>query len=131
MNKKFLAGILVVSTMIVLSSRISLAQDPLVVAPDAYKLVFENERVRVMEVTFEPGAKIAEHSHPDHFAYILEPGTLRISHPDGTWVDLEAKAGDVVWINAETHWAENIGTTKIHILVTELKENAPVVVTTQ
>jgi hypothetical protein len=32
-------------------------QDPLAVAPAMYKKKFENERVRVMQVTFKPGAK--------------------------------------------------------------------------
>ena len=35
--------------------------------------------------------------------------------------------GQAVWINAESHAAENIGTTDIKLLVVELKEPAPVV----
>ena len=90
-----------------LFTKLVLAQDPLEVGPDIYKLVFENDRVRVMEVTFKPGAKIAMHSHPDHFAYVLADGKLLLSYPDGTTKDLEGKAGNLFWINAETHAAEN------------------------
>ena len=128
MLKKMMVALAMLLMGGLLLSRVSFAQDPLVVGPDIYKLVFENERVRVMEVTFNPGDKIGSHSHPDHLAYILEPGLIRISHPDGTSMDVDGKAGDVLWIKAETHSAENIGSTKMRILVVELKE-VPVVVT--
>ena len=97
--------------------------DPLVVGPNIYKLVFENDQVRVLDVHFKVGDKIAEHSHPNHFVYVLEAGTIKISHPDGTSQTIEGKVGDVVWVNAETHSAENIGTTAFHALVVELKKN--------
>jgi quercetin dioxygenase-like cupin family protein len=101
------------------------AQDPLAVAPDMYKLIHENDRVRILEVTFQPGQKIAPHSHPDHAVYVLEPGVLRIHKPDGSSADADLQVGQVIWIPAETHWAENIGATVVRLLVTELKETAP------
>lgn len=97
------------------------AQDPLAVAPEMYRLLFENERVRVMEVTFKPGQKIAPHSHPDHYVYVAEGGKLRISKPDAEPADVEVKPGDVLWIGAEKHWAENTGTTQVRLIVNELK----------
>jgi quercetin dioxygenase-like cupin family protein len=78
-----------------------------------------------MQVTFKPGQKIAAHSHPDHYVYVLEGGTLKISHPDGTSGDANLAVGQVVWIAAETHWAENTGTTTVRLLVNELKEPRP------
>jgi quercetin dioxygenase-like cupin family protein len=98
------------------------ADDPLQVAPTMYKLLFENNRTRVMEVTFKAGEKIAKHSHPDHMVYVVEGGKLKISKPDGTSGDNDLKQGQVVWIPAETHWAENTGATTVRLLVTELKE---------
>jgi len=109
---------------VLLIGRLAMAQDPVEVGPDVYKLVFENDRVRVMEITFKPGDKIAMHSHPDHFVYVLSGGTLALSHPDGTTKEFEGKAGDVVWINAESHAAENVGTTEFKGVVVELKEPA-------
>jgi quercetin dioxygenase-like cupin family protein len=106
------------------------AQDPLKTAPEMYRLLQENDRVRVMEVDFKPGAKFAQHSHPDHMVYAITAGKLRISHPTGEPAEVEFKAGDVVWIPAETHWAENIGKTELRLLVTELKEPAPAKLTT-
>ncbi len=101
------------------------AQDPLDVAPHMYKKLFENERVRVMEVTFNPGDSILAHSHPDHHVYAASGGTLKISKPDGSSVDAEIKTGDVLFIPAETHWAKNIGKTTIKLIVNELKEPRP------
>jgi quercetin dioxygenase-like cupin family protein len=97
------------------------AQDPLEVGPDVYSKKFENERVRVMEVDFKVGDSIAMHSHPDHFVYVLTPGTLRLTHPDGQSKDVVATAGEVLWLPAESHAAENTGGTEVRLLVVELK----------
>ena len=121
--KYFLAGILL--AMLIVAVKPAMAQDPLEVGPDVYKLVFENERVRVLDAQFKVGGKIGTHSHPDHFAYVLSSGKIRISYPDGSSKEVELKVGDVLWMNAETHAGENIGTTEIHLLVVELKDPQP------
>ena len=100
----------------------AMADDPMKVAPDMYKLVFENDRVRVMEVTFQPGQKIPKHSHPDHYIYVAEGGSIKINKPDGTTADANFTVGQVVWISAETHWAQNTGTSVVRLVVNELKE---------
>lgn len=99
----------------------SLAQNPLIVAPTMYKVIFENERVRVMEFVIKAGEKIGMHSHPDHFGYIVKGGKIKISKPDGTSGVAELEAGKVLWINAETHQGENVGKTTIKLIITELK----------
>jgi quercetin dioxygenase-like cupin family protein len=100
---------------------IASAADPLEVAPDMYKKDFENDRVRVMTVTFAPGQSIPEHSHPDHFAYVLQTGTLKITKPTGEVTEVTPKVGDVIWSPAETHSAVNTGSTPVKLLVVELK----------
>jgi quercetin dioxygenase-like cupin family protein len=102
----------------------ALAQDPMQVGPNIYKLLFENERVRVFEVRFKPGERIALHSHPDHVVYVLDDGKLKLSYPDGKAVEVVLKAGQTLWIPAETHAAENVGSTDAHSLVVELKESS-------
>jgi quercetin dioxygenase-like cupin family protein len=123
-SKLFGASFLAVALSIA-SVHSAAAQDPLKVAPDMYKLLHENDRIRVMEVSFKPGSKIAKHSHPDHMVYALSAGKLKIQKPDGSAMDADIKVGDILWIPAETHWAENTGTTDVRLLVTELKEPAP------
>ena len=100
---------------------VAFAADPLEVAPDMYKKNFENDRVRVMTVTFAPGQSIPEHSHPDHFVYVLETGTVKITNSTGNVTDMTPKVGDVLWIPAETHSAVNTGSTEVKLLVVELK----------
>lgn len=99
----------------------ALANDPLQVAPNMYHLLFENDEVRVMKVDFKPGQKIEKHSHPDHYVVVEKPGTLRIWKEDGSSSDVELKKDQVVWIPAETHWAQNIGKTEISLIVNERK----------
>ena len=113
--------VMLLTVMALVSAQVVLAEDPLVVAPKLYKRLFENDRVRVMEVTFAPGDKIAKHSHPDHFVTVLEPGRLKIFKPDGSGQELDLKKEEVIWIPAESHWAQNTGTTTVKLLVTELK----------
>lgn len=122
--RKVLAALTLLSVMGIAIS--SLAQDPLAVAPHMYKKLFENERVRVMEVTFNPGDSILAHSHPDHHLYAASGGTLKLFKADGSSADAVLKTGDVVFIPAETHWAKNIGTTTVKLIVNELKEPRPV-----
>lgn len=40
------------------------AQDPVITLPDAYKVQFENEWVKVVRVHYAAGAKLPEHTHP-------------------------------------------------------------------
>lgn len=98
----------------------ALAQDPTQVGPEIYKTILENENVRLFEVHFKPGDKIGVHSHPDHLAYILSGGTLKLIYPD-TAVVVEAENGACFWIPAESHAAENIGGTDVRVLVLDLK----------
>ena len=98
------------------------APGPLQAAPDMYKLLFENDKVRVMEVMFKPGQQIAKHTHPtEHFITVLAPGTLTIFKEDGTSTVNELHMDQVVWMSAETHWAKNTGKSEVKLLVTEIK----------
>jgi quercetin dioxygenase-like cupin family protein len=96
--------------------------DPAKVAGDVYKLVMENDRVRVFEVRFKPGQKTVMHGHPDHVVYVLADYTLNLMLPNGTSQEVPLKAGQAMWISAGPHAAQNIGTTEGHALVIELKE---------
>ncbi len=98
------------------------AMDPIKVGPNNYKSIFENDRVRALEVTFKPGEKIMMHSHPDHFAYALTDGMLKITSSEGKAVDVVAKQGQLFWMDAQSHAAENPGKTEFRLLVVELKE---------
>lgn len=90
--------------------------------PNIYSKQFENDRVCVSEIKFNPGDKIAMHTHIyDHFVYVLEPGQLTLSYPDGKTSVVNGTAGQVLWIVKESHAAKNTGTTVFRALVVELK----------
>ena len=91
-------------------------------ASNIYKQIFDNERVRVSEITFKPGDKAAMHTHPyPHVVYVMEGGTLTLSYPDGTSKPATVEAGQAIWFPAETHEAVNTGTTTVKGTVTEIK----------
>lgn len=82
----------------------------------------DNARVRVFESTLKPGDKEALHSHPASIIYVIEGGKVRNHAADGTVAEGELKTGDVQYREPITHWAENIGTTTIHMILVELKK---------
>jgi quercetin dioxygenase-like cupin family protein len=96
--------------------------DPTVVASEVYKLILENERVRVFEVRFRPGQKAEMHGHPDHVVYVLSDYTLNLMLPDGSSQVVPLKAGQAIFMGAGPHAAVNIGQTEGRALVVELKE---------
>ena len=57
--------------------------DAVTVAPELYKVVPENDRVRVLEVRANPGIKTAMHTHPIQVAIGLSDGQYRVTSPDG------------------------------------------------
>jgi hypothetical protein len=58
-------------------------QDPLKVAPQAYKLQFENEWVKVIRVHYGPRAKVPVHDHPRWpaaYVYLNDSGPIIFRH---------------------------------------------------
>ena len=101
-----------------------MSSDPAVTNPDLYKVVFENERVRVLEYLDAPGDRTTMHAHPDTVMYTLSSFKRRLT-AGGRQVDVELPAGQVRWVGAQEHAGENIGDTPAHSIFIELKEPAP------
>ena len=97
-------------------------QDPVTVNAKTIVVKLDNPRVRVLDVTLKPGEKEQTHSHPAYVVYIIEGGKVRNHASDGTVAEAEFKAGDVVYRDPLTHWAENIGNTTIRLVLVELKK---------
>ena len=101
-----------------------MGKDPVASNPRLYRVVFENERVRVLEYTDTPGDRTAEHHHPDSVMITLSSFRRRLSgHGDN--VDVEIPAGTARWLPAQDHSGTNIGDTATHTMFVELKEPAP------
>src|SRR5512134_3154489 len=87
------------------------AQDPVALHPENYRVLRENERVRVIDFRLAKGAREDAHHHRPHVVYVLQGFTIRFTFPDGSTGLRETKAGDVLWSEAVTHASENIGDT--------------------
>lgn len=97
------------------------AQDPVPLYPENYKVLLENDRVRVLDFQLKKGAKENFHSHPAAVTYVLAPFKIRFTFPDGSTRIREAKAGDLFYRDALIHASENIGNTDAHGLLIENK----------
>lgn len=101
-----------------------LGQDWMSVAPKGKKVLLDNTSVRVIEMTLGPGQKEPVHTHPANFAYLLGAGKIRVSYVGGQTAEMDGKAGQVIWSDAEgPHTLENLSKKPIKALVVELKEH--------
>ena len=96
--------------------------DPTTTDPDKYKVIFENERVRVLEYRDEPGQATSPHQHPDSLMYTLSSFDRRLVAESGESREVSLAAGEVRWLDAQIHSGENIGQTPTHVLFVELKD---------
>jgi hypothetical protein len=103
------------------------AQDAAKIQPAAYRVAFENDKLRALEHRSKPGMGVCGegmHSHPAHLTVVMTTGKVRIKTPDGKVVEADGKAGDVFWSEAETHEVENISGRNLQALLIELKPAA-------
>jgi quercetin dioxygenase-like cupin family protein len=95
--------------------------DPTATDPDKYRVIFENERVRVLEYRDEPGQRTSPHEHPDSVMVTLSAFSRRLVAEDGSDREVELTPGQVRWLDAQTHSGENTGKTPTHVVFVELK----------
>lgn len=94
---------------------------PIITDPDKYKLVFENNRVRVYDYKDKPGDKTKLHHHDAFILYALSPFKRKLHFDNGKSVVREFRGGEVIWSEAQNHIGENIGETDTQVLIVELK----------
>ncbi|MBA4606953.1 cytoplasmic protein [Aeromicrobium sp. Marseille-Q0843] len=95
--------------------------DPTVTNPAHYRVILENEKVRVLEYTDVPGDETTPHEHPDSVMYTLSSFKRRLMSGDFQ-MEVELEANTVMWLPAQEHHAKNIGETATHVIFVELKE---------
>lgn len=106
-----------------LSRSVPRSDDALVVAPETYRLVFENDLVRAIDVQLAPGQSTPIHSHPGWaLRYRLSSMRARITLADGKVIDSESRPGTAVWTQEPSrHAYQNVGTTAGRMFLVELK----------
>ncbi|MCH9029765.1 MAG: hypothetical protein IH819_09180 [Bacteroidetes bacterium] len=96
--------------------------DPVKVSPDKFTVLLANEHVRVVEYTLLPGENDNWHTHLPKTSYIISGGKLKTVLENGEEFSVEEKTGSASWMdNIGKHYAENIGNTKVIVLLTEIK----------
>ena len=92
------------------------------VSPDVYKVLLDNEDVKVLEVTFEPGQSDNMHDHYPATFYLLQGGKAQVTMPDGTVNEREIPSGFTGHqLEKVRHQVKNIGDSTIKLILVERK----------
>ena len=86
------------------------------------KVLVENDKVRVTEVTFKPGAETASSARPARVIRFLTEGTLTRIYPDGRTEKFARKKDEVSFFDATPPYVvKNEGKTTIVLYNVSLK----------
>lgn len=100
-----------------------MAQDAAKVDSAHYKVLSENDRVRVVRVHYGPHEKSVMHSHPDAVVVVLGGGgKTKFTYPDGKSEIVEMKPGDARFTPHTVHLPENVSDTPMDVVLVELKK---------
>jgi len=103
--------------------------DALSAAPDNHQLLFENDRVRILDTRVTPGSATPVHAHEWPAAlYVLSwSDFVRRDAQDNVLVDSRIwdsrpAPGEALWsAPLVPHWVENVGDCELRIIAVELK----------
>jgi hypothetical protein len=112
--------------ILLLGAAMLLGLSGLVAAQDAstatYKQLIDNERVRVFEAVFKPGAKLATRNYSAHLVYAPAEGTLVFTPPGRRGYEVNFNAGDAMWFGPLARSTENDSDREVRILIVEFKD---------
>ncbi|MCI2957545.1 cytoplasmic protein [Agromyces atrinae] len=97
-----------------------ISDDPTQSNPEFYRLLWENDFVRVLEYSDSPGDRTTPHMHPNSVMVTLSAFERRLS-ARGHSIDVALPAGHAVWLDAQRHSGENIGGSPTRSILIELK----------
>jgi len=100
------------------------AQDKPVTPPDSYRVVMENDRVRMIEVHVKPRSKVNVDSpaNRERFLYMLSDGALILAPPGKTPYEFALHAGETAVFPAVSPTVENDTDSPVRALMVEVKE---------
>lgn len=101
------------------------AQDAVTSDPRSFRVVLENERVRVIEFRSGPGLGVCGqgmHYHPERVSVSLTGAKVRVTNAEGRSRVREVPPGHVSFEPAVTHATENIGGSGTRTYMIELKD---------
>lgn len=103
------------------SARPAGSADPTTVPSARAKVLFENDRVRVLRYRFNPGEMDEMHGHPDNLQISLTEATAMITTSDGKTTQYQTKAGQINWRPAGAHSVQNTGAKPFDGVLVEMK----------
>lgn len=98
--------------------------DPILLEPDRNILLFENDQVRVLRSSREPGEteKVHEHTGVGRAVVCLTDLDASVKLADGTTTKVHESAGDAFWAAGPvTHAATNTGAKRYELILVEVK----------
>jgi len=132
---RFMRSVFIVFTAVLFLSLAVAGQDPTKVAPESYKLQFENDYIRVLRVNYAPRAKVPIHDHsryPAGYVYLSDSGPIRFVHTgweDPVLTRPATKAGSFrlspTRFEGETHAVESLSDLASEFLRIEIMTEAP------
>jgi quercetin dioxygenase-like cupin family protein len=95
-----------------------------VTPPDSYRIVMENERVRMIEIHVKPHSKVKVESPPERerFLYMLSDGALILAPPGKTPYEFALHAGETAVFPAVSPTVENDTDSAVRALMVEVKQ---------
>jgi hypothetical protein len=117
---RFVVGIVVPAFLLaggMASSAVAAAPAPTI------KVLLENDKVKVLEITWKPGAEnTAVPTTSARVIRVMKGGTLQRIHPDGKKEDAVRKAGEVYMLEAgPAYTVKNTGRTVVQLYEVVLK----------
>ncbi len=121
LNGHFLSGIVVGGLV---TGGVSFYLQSVSAAGSDAKVLFENDRVRVRQVSFQPAERPGSHTHAyAHVGVILDEGSLGFVEKGKKDETVNFKSGDAGWRDANvTHEVFNAGKKTIRVVEVELKK---------
>jgi len=95
--------------------------DATVVDPSHYTTEFENDRVRIVRISYGAGEGSVMHFHPAGAAVFLTDALIQMTLPDGSSEEASASAGDASLTPAGQHDPKNIADAPLEVVQVELK----------
>jgi len=101
------------------------AQDPAKVDAGHYKVLVDNDAVRVLRIQVPAGDKSPMHSHPDAMLVSLADSKARFTLADGKTQDSVIGKDTAMYTPATTHSPANVGTAPVDAILVEFKAKEP------
>ena len=125
MRIRCIGAALILPLAFMLCSAVQAMEDPVAATPGMYKVLHENDQIRVLELVYLPGQQENWHGHPRYLVYVVEPGDgkIKVENDKGEVHEYDLKLGQNLLTGpVEKHRGMNPGSSAIRLIAIELKQ---------